>query len=252
MSIYVIYFSPTKGTEKIAKWIANEFGAYQEIDLSSKDTKLSFTFHKEDTCIIAVPSYGGRVPAIALERMSCFEGNQAKAVLVVSYGNRAYEDTFKELQDYLVEKDFHCIAGIAAVSEHSIMPQFATGRANELDQRQLIGFAKQIMDKINCLQENEHLKLPGNYPYRGYHEVPLKPKANKQCSQCGLCASLCPIGAIPESDPTITNHDICITCMRCVSICPKQARRVNQMKVKLAATSMKKNCSKNKENELFL
>lgn len=35
MNVYAIYFSPTNSTEKIVKIIANEFGEYQEIDLSS-------------------------------------------------------------------------------------------------------------------------------------------------------------------------------------------------------------------------
>ena len=34
MNIYAIYFSPTKGTETMVKWIAQEFGNYIELDLS--------------------------------------------------------------------------------------------------------------------------------------------------------------------------------------------------------------------------
>ena len=33
MSIYSIYFSPTQGTKKITNTLAQEIGAYQEIDL---------------------------------------------------------------------------------------------------------------------------------------------------------------------------------------------------------------------------
>ena len=44
-------------------------------------------FDADDVCVIGVPSYGGRVPGIALERMNKFKGNHAKAILVVSYGN---------------------------------------------------------------------------------------------------------------------------------------------------------------------
>lgn len=37
-------------------------------------------FSPEDLCLIAVPSYGGRVPAIAAKRIGRFSGNGAKAL----------------------------------------------------------------------------------------------------------------------------------------------------------------------------
>lgn len=38
MSVYSIYFSPTNSTKEIVNLVANEFGSYQEIDLSKKKT----------------------------------------------------------------------------------------------------------------------------------------------------------------------------------------------------------------------
>ena len=101
MSVYSIYFSPTNSTKEIVNLVANEFGSYQEIDLSKKEDMVDQVFDADDVCVIGVPSYGGRVPGIALERMNKFKGNHAKAILVVSYGNRAFEDTLKELVDDL-------------------------------------------------------------------------------------------------------------------------------------------------------
>ncbi|MEI3259538.1 MAG: hypothetical protein V8S03_09580 [Faecalimonas umbilicata] len=101
MSVYSIYFSPTNSTKEIANLVANEVGSYQEIDLSKKEDMVDQVFDADDVCVIGVPSYGGRVPGIALERMNKFKGNHAKAILVVSYGNRAFEDTLKELADDL-------------------------------------------------------------------------------------------------------------------------------------------------------
>ena len=47
----------------------------------------------DDIAVIAVPSYGGRVPVTAVRRLSAIDGNGAKAILLCVYGNRAYEDT---------------------------------------------------------------------------------------------------------------------------------------------------------------
>lgn len=162
MSVYALYFSPTYSTETIVKIVATEFGAYKEIDLSKRENIENPSFNKEDICIIGVPSYGGRVPAIALERMKNIKGNNAKAVLVVSYGNRHYDDTVRELADFAVSKEFCCVAAITAIAEHSIMHQFAAGRPDAKDQEELRKFAKKILDKITHLESCKELELLGD------------------------------------------------------------------------------------------
>ena len=142
MNIYAIYFSPTGGTEKIVTFIAEQFGKYQIIDLCEKTSDLTNNFSEEDLCIIGVPSFGGRVPAIALERIKNLNGNNATAILITVYGNRAYEDTLIELEDTLIEKNFTCQAAIAAIAEHSIMHQFATGRPDQNDLTVLSDFVR--------------------------------------------------------------------------------------------------------------
>ena len=113
-------------------------------------------FSKEDLCIIGVPSFGGRVPAIALEKIKGLNGTKTNAILVVVYGSRAYEDTLIELEDTLVEKDFNCLAAIAAVAEHSIMHQFANGRPDQKDLTDLSSFVKKVKEKMKeTAKENE-------------------------------------------------------------------------------------------------
>ena len=90
------------------------------------------------------------------------KGDGAKAVLIVTYGNRDYDDTFAELQDVLEEAGFVCIAGVAAIAEHSIMRQFAAGRPNEQDEKELAEFAFRIRTAMESGNVSGDLKLPGN------------------------------------------------------------------------------------------
>lgn len=254
MSVYKIVFSPTGGTKKAADLFTDSFSQENTyIDLCNRSLDFSsFAFCPEDTCVVAVPSYGGRVPDAAVTRLGKMQGNKALAILVVVYGNRAYEDTFAELQDTLTNAGFICIAGVAAIAEHSIMQQFAANRPDAQDKDELASFARVIRSRMESGTLPTHLSLPGNRPYKEYGGVPLKPQAGKSCTQCGLCAEHCPVGAIFAKDPSQTDTKTCISCMRCVSICPQHARSINKALLATSSLMLKKACSGYKKNELFM
>ena len=254
MTVYNITFSPTGGTQKAADLFAKSF-APEYVNINLLDCKQDFsayTFNQEDTCLVAVPSYGGRVPAIAVSRLSQMQGNGANAILIVVYGNRAYDDTFVELQDTLSDCGFNCIAAVAALAEHSIMRQFAAGRPDENDEKELADFAQKILAKIQSDAPTTPLFLPGNRPYRKYGGVPMKPITGKACNQCGVCARECPVGAINAENPSQTNTETCISCMRCLAVCPQNARHISKMLLTADSLKLKSACSGYKNNELFL
>lgn len=254
MSVYKIIFSPTGGTKKVADIVANVFSkVYKEEDLTDRTIDFSEVhFTADDICIVAVPSYGGRVAATATKRLNHLTGGGAKAILVAVYGNRAYEDTFVELEDILTDAGFHCVAGIAAIAEHSIMRQFAAGRPDADDAKELTAFAEKIKQRIETGDLTQKLTLPGNRPYREYRVTPMIPMTGEVCSGCGLCAKECPVGAIPVDNSAKIDAEKCISCMRCVNLCPKQAREIAEEKLEAVTQKLQKVCAGHKENELFL
>ena len=213
MSIYSIYFSPTQGTKVITNTLAQEIGTYQEIDLCEYTDQIQERiFSENDICLIGVPAYGGRVPRTATERIKGLKGNGALAVLVVSYGNRDYDDTLIELYDVVKAQGFTCVSGVTAIAEHSIMHQFASGRPDTDDINQLKTFAKEVKAKIDASRLTE-VQVKGNRPYKELKEVPFHPTASDSCTMCGLCAKQCPVHAIPFEAPNQTNGEQCISCM---------------------------------------
>lgn len=255
MRIVQIVFSPTGGTQKVADIITAEWDKpVEKIDLTDPKTDFAaISLEKETVAVIAVPSFGGRVPALANERLEKIHGNGARCVAVCVYGNRAYEDTLVELSDTAIKCGFQVISGIAAIAEHSIMHQYATGRPDERDKDELREFSRKILEKINDRPSDmSAIKIPGNRPYKKAGGAGLVPKADHKCNMCGLCAEKCPAQAINKENPKETDSEKCISCMRCVSVCPQSARKVNAAMVSVAAMAIKKACSERKSNELFI
>lgn len=84
MKIFEIVFSPTGGTEKVAKIVANELNKKViTLNMLKRNSTLDKNqLTKDDVAVISVPSYGGRVPSVVSERLSLIQGNGARAILV--------------------------------------------------------------------------------------------------------------------------------------------------------------------------
>ena len=99
--IYTAYFSPTGGTKKAALALTSALAdtdGFTEIDLSLP-ALAQYTFAADDIIVIAVPVFGGRVPAFALQQLTALHGQNTSAIAIAAYGNRAYEDALLELAD---------------------------------------------------------------------------------------------------------------------------------------------------------
>ena len=246
---YEITFSPTGGTKKSADLLSRAWSEKTEIDLMKRqDDFTKYTFTAEDICLVAVPSFAGRVPAVATERLKQMQGNGTKAILAVVYGNRAYEDTFVDLEDTLKESGFQLVCGAAVVAEHSIFREYAANRPDAEDEVQLKEWSLKLKAKA---EQGGEVSFPGNRPYKPYGAIPMIPKA-EICQNCGKCVSRCPVGAIPMADPRETDAEKCIVCMACVAECPIQARKVDPVILAGAKSRLQAALEGRKENELFL
>ena len=254
MHFYEIFFSPTGGTKKVADALSAPFqGNVTKVDLIKNPRQIqTISFTGRDVCLVAVPAYGGRVPGTVVEQLRQVKGNGAKAILTAVFGNRHIDDTLRELSDTLKAAGFVCVAGVEAVAEHSLVHRFGAGRPDAQDIRELTGFEEKILAALKKGDWERELSLPGNYPYKSYNGVAIKPEVTKDCISCGVCAGECPANAIPEENPGSTDRERCISCMHCVSICPRHARKISEKLVAETEKRIEAACAGRKENKLYL
>lgn len=240
-------FSPTGGTSKIAAAIAGaRMGT--RIDLCSPVEPQEIPAGAP--LLAVVPVYGGRIPAIAAQRLLALQGNGNPAIAVVVYGNRAYEDALLELKNVLTEAGHQVIAAAAFIAEHSIIRSIAADRPHADDLARAVEFGAAVEARLNG--ELSTVDVPGNAEYRPLPQMPATPLVTDACGGCGMCARKCPVGAIPLSNPRSTDAAKCILCMRCVAICPRKARILPPPMVEAFTARLNAVASEPKQPEIYI
>ncbi len=242
--VWAAFWSATTTTEKvvrkIAGTIAEELGVEKdEFDFTLPAARKGVkSFGEGDLVIFGTPVYAGRVPNLLLKYLVTIEGNGAFGVPIVLFGNRNFDDALIELRDIMEEDGFHTIAAGAFVGEHSFSKILGANRPDEKDLGIAEDFAKKVAKTVKTV-EAEGIPAPIEVegvpkPYRGYYQPrdrkgvaidirKVKPLTNSDCINCGLCASVCPMGSInPENVSEVPG--ICIKCCSCVKKCPMQAK----------------------------
>ena len=240
-------FSPTGGTSKIAAAIAGaRMGT--RIDLCSPVEPQEIPAGAP--LLAVVPVYGGRIPAIAAQRLLALQGSGNPAIAVVVYGNRAYEDALLELKNVLTEAGHQVIAAAAFIAEHSIIRSIAADRPHADDLARAVEFGAAVEAKLNG--ELTTVDVPGNAEYRPLPQMPATPLVTDACGGCGMCAHKCPVGAIPLSNSRSTDAAKCILCMRCVAICPRKARILPPPMVEAFTARLNAVASEPKQPEIYI
>ena len=248
------YFSPSGTTKEIISLVAkaiDDDSSLYDITLNSNTAALKID--SDDIVLVGCPVYAGRIPPIVLERMANFKGNGQKAIAVVVYGNRDYDDALLELSELLNNKVFNTVAAGAFIGQHCIFPKIATNRPDSEDKAKISQFAKKVKEAIIESQSLDLSKVKGNHPYKKIEAVPLHPSTDKNnCSRCGKCSDECPTHSIDSENPTKTDAITCITCCRCINICPQNARRLGGLLYKVAGWKFVKDNTRRLEPEWFI
>ncbi len=253
MKLTTVYFSATYTTRKVVEYLASSLtDEVTVMDITNEKSLEGVNIPCNECLLVGMPVYAGRIPAMAVEQVRRLKGEGTPAIAVAVYGNRDYDDALLELSDLLAENGFKVIAAGAFIAQHSIFPKVGAGRPDADDFQKMDAFVKEIQ-KLFSVESNQLLPIhvPGNRPYKIPGSIPIYPSGTKTCQECGKCARLCPVGAIPLDAPKTVDESRCIKCGRCIVVCPTQSRKFQGLKYKLASLKFNQAYQARKEPECF-
>ncbi len=239
--VYALYFSPAGATRqlatKLAKALADCCEAPMEvIDITKPaDREETHAFAEGDLVICGSPTYAGKLPNKLLPYWKeSLTGNGALAVALVTFGNRAYDNSLAELNACLTADGFHVVGAAAFACRHVFSDTLAAERPDKDDISELAVFGATVATRVVMASEPPAPpEVPGDaaapyYVPKGLDGEPknflkAKPKTSDACIQCGVCAAMCPMGSIDPNDVTSV-PGICIKCHACVRECPVNAK----------------------------
>ncbi|MDD4715719.1 MAG: 4Fe-4S binding protein [Oscillospiraceae bacterium] len=270
-NVWAVYWSATGSTKKIVTYLARALSKQLGCPYASAEFTLprqreaDLIFAPQDLVLFGTPVYAGRVPNVLLPYLrEKLRGNGALAVPVVLYGNRNFDDGLIELRDLLEQDGFRTVAGGAFIGEHSFSRTLAAGRPDGRDFLAADQFVQRIASKISRLGQapGKPVLVAGKTPVRPYYTPrdrerrpvdirKVQPKTSEQCTHCGLCASVCPMGSIDPNNIRIL-IGICIKCCACVKKCPVGAKYFEDPAFLYHKTELEEEFSRRAEPSLFV
>jgi len=188
-SIALVYFSPTGNTKKAVSSIGElPCVTVKTFDITGNVEVPETDLSGFDFVVFGAPVYAGRIPACSVDRFKRMKGSGTPCALVLTYGNRAYEDAPRELGDIAEANGFR-IKGVATMASQHTYGQIQLGRPNKDDIAELQEFYFHMLAKA---EEPETVIPLGNYPYKVVEtKAKFKPTTNGNCLACGMCIRDC-------------------------------------------------------------
>lgn len=240
-----VYFSPTTSTRQltlaVGKGVASVFGTQLHFKNWGRPRmrEQDAVFDRETLAVVGMPTYAGRLPNLIAPSISDhLKGNKTPAIAVVTYGNRAYENSLAELVSRLSKNGFIVVAAAAIPCAHAFA-NIGEGRPTQKDIVDAAVFGqKTALNLAQVEYENQltPVAVPGDPDAPYYtplkedgtpaHFLKAKPEVDEaRCTGCGVCVRFCPMGsfAVNPLNGKAEIHGVCIKCQACLRGCLPEA-----------------------------
>ncbi len=251
----IVYFSPAGSTAHVSEVIAAELrllGDQVEVchlwqNKGQMEDIYQMIYQKKVRCLwLGSPVYAFH-PVLPVQNFlaSLPEiDNKVLAVPFVTWGGVTSGVAVFEMGEQLISKGFSIIGAAKVMSVHSNMwkvsKPFGQGRPDFHDDEQIKDLVGQVVTKLKQPGYTETVDLDrldyqSDWVRNQANEISIeKVKAmhpgfeldQDLCTQCGVCAENCPVGAITLDPYPVIGND-CILCNNCVKTCPEGAFSVD-------------------------
>ena len=265
--VCLLFFSPTGGTEKIARLVTQPLAEKLNAETAVFDftrpenRQTEYHFNTNDLLVMASPVYAGRLPNKLLpEYKTRIFGNHTPAVPLCVFGNRSPDEALRELVLLLEQNGFQIAAAAALAGRHAFSDKVGAGRPDESDCTQIVQFAAQAAEK---LAQPNLPPLDMDRSEIGSYYTPLKEDGTPakflkarpltdpdKCVRCGLCARSCPMGSIDKTSMEAVG--LCVKCQACVRRCPKGAKYFTDPDFLSHVAMLEQNYTRRAENTFLL
>ena len=163
-------------------------------------------------------------------------GHGQPATVITVFGNVHRGRALSQLKDIAVRGGLNVIAAASFSAEHSFSTDtyaVGEGRPDADDMSAAVRFGADVREKINSGRltpidlPTGRLSLMSRLLLFGGAKLFTKPPTVDltRCTHCGICAKVCPSGAIDPDMLTIDKKK-CVRCFACVKRCAFSARSI--------------------------
>lgn len=225
MKLTSFVFSPCGTTFSLAQTAVAALKADSAdfVDLcKSENRRISYEPAFGEVVLFACPMYFGEPPRAYTAALRNIKGSGNTAVVMLN--GAGVGDAARALAGLCAAvkaQGFAVVAAESFVSRHAVLSPIEKKHREQTDLNAAQRFGKSAAPKLRAAQPIEAASVPHTAKqFNPSFTVETSP----DCDCCGECARECPVNAVNPAFPAEVDSMRCISCARCIKLCPRKAK----------------------------